>query len=88
MLESFTRNMDLVMDQQLLNIIIMAAGGIAGFLLKVIWDAIQKLKDDLSALERNLASDYVRRNDYRDDMVEVKQMLHSIFDKLDSKVDK
>ncbi len=37
---------------------------------------------------RNMPSRYVRRDDYRDDMGEIKVLLGKISDKLDHKVDK
>ena len=45
---------------------------------------MQDLKPDLS----KLPTIYVARQDYKDDMREVKEMLGKIFDKLDHKVDK
>jgi len=49
---------------------------------------VNDLKKDLQDLERNLPDTYVRRDDYRDDMTEVKDMLKAIFNKLDNKADK
>lgn len=46
-----------------------------------MWGAIREL-------ERELPNHYVRRDDYRDDMSEIKVMLRSISDKLDDKADK
>jgi len=58
--------------------------GVAGWFARELWTAVQGLKNDLS----KLPTIYVARQDYKDDMREVKEMLGKIFDKLDHKVDK
>ena len=58
--------------------------GVAGWFARELWTAVQDLKADLS----KLPTIYVARQDYKDDMREVKEMLGKIFDKLDHKVDK
>lgn len=72
------------MEQQLINIMFGAALTVAGWFARELWTAVQELKSDLSKLPLS----YVSRQDYRDDMKEVKDMLGKIFDKLDNKQDK
>ena len=74
--------------QSLLNAVFGAILMLSGWILRTIWDAVNNLKKDLQDLERNLPDTYVRRDDYRDDMTEVKDILHKIFDRLDNKADK
>jgi hypothetical protein len=76
------------MDQQLINWLFTGAGTAFGWVLKVIWDAITELKKDMKDLNKEVHEDFVRKEDYRVDIAEVKQMLARIFDKLDAKVDK
>ena len=45
---------------------------------------IQKLEDEIKLLPH----DYVQKDDYRNDIKEVKDILRQIFDKLDAKADK
>jgi len=73
-----------MMEQQLFNILFGAALTVAGWFARELWTAVQELKKDLSKLPMI----YVARQDYRDDMKEVKEMLSKIFDKLDGKQDK
>ncbi|HAI41520.1 MAG TPA: hypothetical protein DCM40_27110 [Maribacter sp.] len=77
-----------MMEQMLINII----GGVLvaslGFIIKTLWDGQQKIKQDITAWERYMPDTYVRRDDYKDDIAEIKKMLSAIFDKLDQKVDK
>ena len=73
------------MDFQLLfNIALSIVGTIAGWLFKVLWDAIRDLKEDVKEIERG----YVQKDDYRIDIAEIKGMLARISDKLDLKADK
>ena len=72
------------MDQQLLNILFGAALTVAGWFVRELWSAVQELKSDISKLPLV----YVARQDYRDDMKEVKEMLGKIFDRLENKQDK
>ena len=73
------------MDFQLLfNIACSILGTVAGWLFKVLWDAIHDLKEDVKDIERG----YVMKDDYRIDIAEIKGMLTRISDKLDMKADK
>ncbi len=46
------------------------------------------LQADLKEIERELHTSYVSKDDYRQDILEVKDILKQIFDKLDKKADK
>jgi hypothetical protein len=74
--------------QTLINI---AAGGaiaVASWFCKSIWDAVNELKDDIHRIEVELPINYVRKDEFFENMKEIKDMLRQIFDKLDGKVDK
>jgi hypothetical protein len=75
-------------NQQLFNMIITASGALGGWMLKVIWDAISDLKKDVKDLNQEIHTDFLRKDDYRDDINEIKGMLGKIFDKLEKKADK
>jgi len=53
-----------------------------------MWSAVKELKSDLAKLREELPKTYVTRDDNRDDIREIKEMLGKIFDKLDTKQDK
>lgn len=59
-----------------------------GWAIRAIYDGMNNLKKDQMTLEREVASSYVRKDDYRQDIQEVKQILSQIFNKLDNKADK
>lgn len=75
-------------NQQVFNMVITASGALGGWMLKVIWDAITDLKKDVKDLNQEIHTDFLRKDDYRDDVTEIKSMLGKIFDKLENKVDK
>lgn len=76
------------MSQDLYNIIVGVAGAAIGWLLKVVWDSVRALQADMKEIERELHTEYISKHDYRADILEVKDILKQIFDKLDRKVDK
>ena len=75
-------------NQQLFNLVVAIAGFLAVFIFYQIMQRLQRTEDKLAELERNLPHDYVQKDDYRNDIKEVKDILRQIFDKLDGKADK
>jgi antirestriction protein len=76
------------MDQKLYNIVVAVAGAAIGWIVKVIWDAVRSLEADIRDMEREIHTNYVSKDDYRQDILELKDMVKQIFDKLDRKADK
>jgi hypothetical protein len=74
--------------QHLINIALGLGFSVLGWFARELWSAVKELKTDLSKLREDLPKTYVARNDYRDDLNEIKNMLGKIFDKLDNKQDK
>ncbi len=75
-------------NQQLFNLVVSVAGFLAVFVFYQVMQRLQRMEDNLSALEKQLPHEYVTRGDYRADIKEVKDILRQIFDKLDGKADK
>jgi F0F1-type ATP synthase membrane subunit b/b' len=59
--------------QQLINWLFIAFGAAIGWVLKVIWDAIGRLKDDMKQIERDLPTVYVRKDDFRQAVADIKE---------------
>jgi len=74
--------------QSLINFVVGIAFTVAGWFAREMWSAVKELKSDLSKLREELPKTYVTRDDYRDDLKEIKELLAKIFDKLDGKADK
>ena len=71
-------------NQQLFNLVVSVAGFLAVYVINNLTRTIQKIEDKVSDLPHS----YVQKDDYRNDIKEVKDILKQIFDKLDSKQDK
>lgn len=76
------------MSQDTINLMITLSGAVFGWILRVVWESIRKLQDEMSEFQREVHTSYVTKDDYRQDIVEVKDILKQIFDKLDRKADK
>ena len=74
--------------QILFNIAFGAGLTIAGWFFRQLWDAAERLRNDLSNLEKVLPVIYVRREEFSETMREIKEMFNKINDKLDRKIDK
>ena len=74
--------------QHLINFFGGAALTVIGWFARQLWDAVQKLKADVSQLELSISENYVKKDDFKDGIKELKEMLGKIFDKLDSKQDR
>lgn len=79
----------MLMDsQQVINIVLGLTMTIIGWLAREMWAAVKELKSDLSTLREDLPRQYTRREDYREDIKELKDMLNKFFDRLEAKQDK
>jgi hypothetical protein len=73
------------MDMQVFfNIAVAIASAFGGWILNNIHRSLEKLDNDV----RSMPHQYVNRDDYREDMRDIKDMLNKIFDRLDAKADK
>jgi hypothetical protein len=77
--------------QEVINFLFTGLGAAIGWVLKIIWDALQRLKDDVKQIERDLPEVYVRKDDFRtavsdikQDFKELKQDMKDGFNKIDS----
>ena len=61
---------------------------VVGWFARELWAAVKELKVDLAKLREDLPKDYVSRDDYKDDIRDIKGMLAKIFEKLENKADK
>ena len=71
-------------NQTLINLAFGVAGAFGGWILNSLSRSIIRIEDRISEMPLQ----YVTRDDYRNDINEIKGMLSKIFDKLDNKVDK
>jgi len=61
---------------------------VCGWFARELWAAVKDLKSDLAKLREEIPKVYVQRDDYREDMRDIKDMFNKIMDKLELKQDK
>ena len=74
--------------QSIIDLIGGAILAILGWIGNQLWEAVKELRADLRKIEADLPKSYVGKEDYREDMHDIKGMLSKIVDKLDGKVDR
>jgi hypothetical protein len=74
--------------QTLINIGAGTALGVVGWFARQLWDANASLRSDLAKLREELPNRYVLKDDFRDAVRDLKELLMAIDRKLDAKADK
>jgi hypothetical protein len=74
--------------QNLFNIAASFIVFLLGWFVRLAYDATMAMKQDITELERTVSNHYVRREDYKQDIREIKEILMLINAKMDNKVDK
>lgn len=75
-------------SQSLINIVIGTVLSVLGWFARQLWDAVQDLKSDVKAIEVDLPTTYVRKEDLESRLDRLEAVLNRIFEKLDHKADK
>jgi hypothetical protein len=75
-------------QQELIQFALACALGVGGWFARVLWQAVQELKTDLSKLREDLPIHYVRRDDFREFRHNVMDALGRIENLLQGKADK
>ena len=75
-------------NQQLINMFLGIGMTVVGWFARELWGAVKELRADLAALREDLPKEYVAKDDYREDIREIKALLERIFEKLENKADK
>lgn len=79
----------MVLDaQSIVNILGGAVVAVGGWFARQLWDAVQKLKEDVHQIEVELPKNYVEKSDLDKRMKHIEDMFQRIYDKLDGKADK
>lgn len=85
--------------QMMLNFLFGSVSAILGWFARELWSVVKTLKDDLHKLREEIAQERVHKDDFkesvseiktdmRENFREVKEMLGSVFARLESKADK
>jgi len=65
------------------QIAVAAAFGLIGWLMHEAWDLIKKLQESITRLQSELPRDYVQKDDYKQDIGRVHELLDRSYEKLD-----
>jgi len=74
--------------QTLINIGAGSVLAVIGWFARELWDIVKAIKEDVQALEVQLAKEYTTHSDMNARFDKIEMILGKIFDKLDNKVDK
>lgn len=74
--------------QTLINLAGLTAVGALGWFARQVWDAVSMVRSDLAKLREELPKTYATKDDFKDAIRELKEMLVAIDAKLDRKADK
>jgi DNA integrity scanning protein DisA with diadenylate cyclase activity len=74
--------------QTVINLGAGTALAVMGWFARELWGAVKELRSDLARLREEIAKDYVSKDDFKEAVREMKELLMSIDHKLDRKVDK
>lgn len=78
------------MSQDLINWLFAAFGAAIGWIMKIVWDAMTDLRKDVKQIERDLPEVYARKDDFREAVREMRDVMKEVrtdmkagFDKVD-----
>ena len=73
------------MDEQVIfNWIVGVAGILGGWTLKVIWDSLMELRREIKTMDTKMHEDFVRREDFKDAVKEIREDMRAGFSNVDS----
>jgi hypothetical protein len=83
------------MEQDIFNWAVALVGALGGWILKVIWDMLREMRvemqgrdiriqEDLKKLDTKMHDDFVRRDDFKDAVKEIKDDMRAGFASVDS----
>ena len=75
-------------NQYLFNIAIVAILGCIGWFARQLWDATQQLKNDLTKIEVELPTNYMRKEDIESRFDKLETILGRLFEKIEKKIDR
>jgi len=65
-------------SQDLINWLFAAFGAAIGWIMKIVWDAVKDLRTDVKQIERDLPDVYVRKDDFREAVREMRETMRDV----------
>lgn len=70
------------------NTAVVLGATVFGWLIRTLWNATEDLKNDLTKLKEELPVKFVLKDDYKDDIKEIKDLLKALAKEIQTKEDK
>lgn len=70
-------------SQAVFDWIVGIGGAIVGWMLKMIWEAIRDMRGEIKELDKQMHDDFVRRDDFKEAIREIKDDMREGFNKVD-----
>ena len=71
-------------SQNVFDWLVGAGGAVVGWMLKMIWEAIRDMRIEMKDLDRQMHEDFVRRDDFKEAIQEIKADMREGFNKVDT----
>lgn len=71
-------------SQAVFDWIVGIGGAIVGWMLKMIWEAIRDMRSEIKELDKQMHDDFVRRDDFKEAIREIKDDMKAGFNKVDT----
>ena len=71
-------------SQNVFDWMVGVGGAVVGWMLKMIWEAIRDMRSEMKDLDRQMHEDFVRRDDFKEAIQEIKADMREGFNKVDS----
>lgn len=71
------------MDQTLFNWVLSGVSVLGGWILKVIWDSIREMRQELRIIDTKMHNDFVRRDDFKEAVKDIKEDVKQGFNRVD-----
>ena len=70
-------------SQNIFDWMVGIGGAVIGWMLKVIWEAIRDVRNEIKELDKQMHDDFVRRDDFKEAIREIKDDMREGFNKVD-----
>lgn len=71
-------------SQNVFDWMVGVGGAVVGWMLKMIWEAIRDMRSEMKDLDKQMHEDFVRRDDFKEAIQEIKADMREGFNKVDS----
>jgi molybdenum cofactor biosynthesis enzyme MoaA len=71
-------------SQNVFDWMVGVGGAVVGWMLKLIWEAIRDMRVEIKDLDKQMHEDFVRRDDFKEAIQEIKADMREGFNKVDT----